>query len=320
MAGLISVTALIMLTLQPQLVFDTGAWLSFLSVAALGWAGSLTAGNNSERDVLPDALTTGERLRAVWSVVQSWLVLRYTQMLAVVAATSPLIAATFHVVSPVALVVNVLLIPVTAVVLCCGFVTLAVGLLVPSAAFVPGCGFSALLKCLTRSVDAASDLHVGHVYIADLPAWFVPVWYSLLVAALLLRPGRWKRAAAISLFASVLLVIAQNRSAPETDRVRCTVLDVGHGNATVVELSNGQVFLVDAGAMNSGERAADVVCRFLWQRGCRELNGILISHADSDHYNSVAEILRQIPVGEVITSRQVGQFGFTLRSGVTETA
>ena len=37
MAGLISVTALVMLVWQPQLVFETGAWLSFLSVAALGW-------------------------------------------------------------------------------------------------------------------------------------------------------------------------------------------------------------------------------------------------------------------------------------------
>ncbi len=80
----------------------------------------------------------------------------------------------------------------------------------------------------------------------------------------------------------------------------CTVLDVGHGSATVLEFPNGDVMLVDAGARSRDNRTAEIVCRFLWNRGHRRLNCVAISHADTNHINGLPGIIGRISIDEIV--------------------
>ena len=301
--SLLSITAIIMISAQPHLVFDTGAWLSFLSVAALGWVSGRTISEVEQQDVPADALSAGEKLRDVFQSLWTRLKLRWRQMLSILALTTPVVAATFHVISPAGILVNVLLIPLTGLTLCVGFALLAAGMLHPSLALLVGPGFSWLLSTMTRIVDATSSVHLSHVYVADVPGWFLLTYYMLVPLILSVRWRPLKRMAVLCLYCSILaaFISATQRDAP--GELRCTVLDVGHGSAAVLEFPDGEVILVDGGAMNRGERAADTICQFLWNQGHRSLNGILISHADADHYNAVAGILGRLPVSEIITSR-----------------
>ncbi len=307
MAGLIAVTALIMLVWQPHLVFETGAWLSFLSVAALGWVDARASSNVENNDVPCDAFTVWDRVREMAGRFWKWLTHRYLQMLTILALTTPIVATTFHVISPVGLIVNVLLIPATALVLCVGFVTMFVGLLVPMAASMFGVAFSFLLRALMSVVDLSSEIHIGHLYVADAPLWFVPAYYVLLLAAIGTRRLPQRMLAISVVFVIVITAVSATHSSGRPEGLRCTVLDVGHGSAAVLELNNGQTILIDAGAMNRGERAADEICSFLWHSGIRHLNAIIVSHADMDHYNAVPAIPSRIPVAELITSRQVAR-------------
>ncbi|MCP4507698.1 MAG: ComEC/Rec2 family competence protein, partial [Fuerstiella sp.] len=125
LVSLLSVTAIIMVSAQPHLVFNTGAWLSFLSVAALGWVSGRTMPEDVHQDVPADALSAGEKMRDMLSNLSTRLAHRFRQVLSIRALATPVVAATFHVISPVGLIVNVLLIPLTAVTLCAGFVLLA---------------------------------------------------------------------------------------------------------------------------------------------------------------------------------------------------
>ena len=68
---------------------------------------------------------------------------------------------------------------------------------------------------------------------------------------------------------------------PQNVGLTVTVLDSGHGSAAVIECGD-QVVLVDAGSLNQGRRAAEVVSSFLWARGWNHIDQVLISHADSD--------------------------------------
>ncbi len=301
--SLLSLTALLMLLWQPGLVFDTGAWLSFLSVAALGWVSSRNAADDGDREAPPDALTLRDRLRDLGRVIGKRLSLRYRQMLSILALTTPLVASEFHVVSPVGLLINVLLIPFTALTLVLGFLLLLTGFLLPVAAPLPGYAFSTALELLLAVVHMTARWNVGHLYIADLPRWFVPAFYSLLLCALIapLRPIR--RLAAVSVLVIVLVGFRLSDQVPDVAGVRCTILDVGHGSAAVVEAGDGRVMLIDAGAMNRSDRAADIICRFLWTRGYRRLDCILISHADMDHFNALGGILPRIPVGEILLAQ-----------------
>src|SRR5436309_2349619 len=83
-------------------------------------------------------------------------------------------------------------------------------------------------------------------------------------------------------------------------RLRVTVLDVGQGDAIVVETPDGRAVVVDAGAggpwrLDAGERA---VAPFLWNRGVLALHATLTTHADIDHAGGMAALRRLFAVTE----------------------
>jgi len=85
--------------------------------------------------------------------------------------------------------------------------------------------------------------------------------------------------------------------------LRCTFLAVGHGCATVIELPNGQTFLFDAGSLYGERTAQQRVENALWERGIGDIDAVLISHADVDHFNAVPGLLTTFPTGTLLTSR-----------------
>lgn len=301
--NLLAITVVVMLMADPYLAFDTGAWLSFLAVAALGRVSALANQDEVNPEAPPDALTRWEQWRQVIGELRSKAALRYKQTLYVLAATTPLVAAAFHVISPVSLIVNVLLIPFTFVCLCAGFVTLISGYLLPLAAGVPGTIFSWTLGTMMATVQASAAMPGGHLYVADVPAWFIPAYYGLLITLIYSRDTALSHVSRVGLLTLVSVAFFWCTSAPTTAGMQVTVLDIGHGSAAVVEFE-GKVVLVDAGSLSRSERTTDVVCRFLWNRGYHQVNAIVISHADMDHYNAVPGILERMPVAQIITSQQ----------------
>jgi competence protein ComEC len=84
-----------------------------------------------------------------------------------------------------------------------------------------------------------------------------------------------------------------------SDEMRVTFLSVGHGGCTVIETPDGRVLLYDAGTMAGPDAVKRVIAPYLWQRGVRRIDELFLSHADLDHYNGVAQLLRRFPVGQV---------------------
>lgn len=303
MGSLIGTTAMLLIVLNPSIAFDVGAWLSFLAVGALGWVSE----NNpppKDRAAPPDAITWQEQLRETAAEYRDWLWLNYHRMLAITLLTAPLVATQFHVVSLVGMVINILLIPLTSVTLICGYIAVFIGLFVPPLASIAASPFDWMLGVLQLSVSVTADSRIGFVMIPDLPNWFVPVYYGLLALSVTAQHSVVRRSFRISLLVIVILVFRMVCQVPEHQGVTCSVLAVGHGNAVVVQTPDNRVLLFDAGAMHRGERTADTVCRFLWNRGHRMIDAIVISHPDLDHYNAVASLLERMPVGRVLLTEE----------------
>jgi competence protein ComEC len=301
--SLLGVTAIVLLIFDPSIAFDVGAWLSFLCVGALGWVAERTPARE-DRDAPPEALTWQERLSELRAGLLTWIGRSYQQMLAVTLLSAPLVATQFHVVSLTGMLINLLLIPFTTATLIVGYVFIAAGLAVPPLAIIPGTVFGLCLTVLNSAVSFSADVRLGFVTIPDLPAWFLPAYYFLLAASALASRSSARLALRVILLALVTLLFRNVCISPVSPNLECTVLSVGHGNATVVETPDGHVLLFDAGALNRGERTADLISRFLWNRGHRQINAIVISHPDADHYNAVSSLLDRIPVGQLIITRE----------------
>jgi competence protein ComEC len=120
------------------------------------------------------------------------------------------------------------------------------------------------------------------------------------------RRGTHRRLArSLAAAAGVLLVASALATVwpalrPADGRLRVTVLDVGQGDAIVVEGPDGRALLVDAGAggpyrLDAGER---VVAPFLWNRGVLRLQAVVVTHADLDHAGGIAAIRDRFTVRE----------------------
>jgi competence protein ComEC len=85
-------------------------------------------------------------------------------------------------------------------------------------------------------------------------------------------------------------------------RLRVSVLDVGQGDAILVETPDGQAMLVDAGPggpkrLDAGER---VVAPVLWNRGIMALAAAVTTHDDRDHAGGMEAIRRAFTIGETL--------------------
>src|SRR5205814_7389396 len=76
-------------------------------------------------------------------------------------------------------------------------------------------------------------------------------------------------------------------------RLRVTFLDVGQGDAAVLELPGGRVLVVDAGGFPGGDfdTGAAVVGPFLWSRKILRIDALAMTHAHPDHSGGLPYLL-----------------------------
>jgi len=303
MGSLIGATTLLLILFDPSIAFDVGAWLSFLAVGALGWVSDRTP-VPVDRPAPPDAPTWQDRLRDVRVRLQGKLWISYRQILAVTLLAAPLVATQFHLVSLTGMAINILLIPFTTATLIVGYLFVATGLALPPAAAIFGVPFNSLLTGLNDSVEASAGWSYGFVSIPDLPVWFLATYYVLLLSSAMASRSLMRQSLRLVLLTLVTIQFWWVCRTPDCHGLTCTVLSVGHGNAVVVETPDDKVLVFDAGALNRGNRTADLISRFLWHKGHRMIDAIVISHADADHYNAIPGLLARMPVGQIVMTTE----------------
>ncbi len=70
--------------------------------------------------------------------------------------------------------------------------------------------------------------------------------------------------------------------------LRITAIDVGQGDATLIEAPSGEAMLIDAGPPGATDAA---ILPLLESRGVRELSQIIITHFHEDHTGGLSEVL-----------------------------
>ncbi|MCC6555798.1 MAG: DNA internalization-related competence protein ComEC/Rec2 [Polyangiaceae bacterium] len=116
-------------------------------------------------------------------------------------------------------------------------------------------------------------------------------------------PTRARRIAALAAGAAalILLEIAAIRAGAPRGRLRVTVLDVGQGDAVLVDLPGGGAMLVDAGGFVGSpvDTGARVVRPFRRARRRSRLDLVVLSHPHPDHFGGLPSALDGIEVGEL---------------------
>ncbi len=114
--------------------------------------------------------------------------------------------------------------------------------------------------------------------------------------------GAWRRAAApkralaVALLAAVIGLAWQRAAGPAKapDKPTVTFLDVGQGDATLIQDGRGAAVLFDGGPPEAR------TYRLLRREGVRKLSLVVATHASRDHHGGLAEVIRRIPTGALL--------------------
>jgi competence protein ComEC len=277
----LALAGLILLGCRPQDLWDPGFQASFAATAAIVALAP------------PLAAWLGQR---GWP---GWLAAGVAVSLAAQAGVTPVMAAHFNQASLAGVAVNLVVVPLAAAATTLGLLGLGLGAASETlAAWLLNAVWPVLLAIrLAVRLAAAWPWAMLHV---PAPGWVASgLWYAGL--GMLARPsGPAGRGAAAALLATAAGLGLAPWLTPGDGRLRVTFLDVGQGDATLVELPDGARLLVDGGP--AGPRRFDVgervLAPFLWNLGVRRLDVVAMSHSDPDHAGGLAAVVRHFAVGE----------------------
>jgi competence protein ComEC len=88
-------------------------------------------------------------------------------------------------------------------------------------------------------------------------------------------------------------------SQPPRGWLRFTMLDVGQGDALVLQWPTGQTLLVDAGGLGEFDVGGRVVTPALWALGVRRLDWLAFTHPDADHIGGALGVAADLRPREI---------------------
>ncbi|MFM2094755.1 MAG: hypothetical protein RIS70_1879 [Planctomycetota bacterium] len=300
----LAASAIFVMCMQPSALFQTGTQLSFLAVAVL----CMLETHRSKEPVDPlDRLIAQLRpwpVRWMHSLaIAFWELFRTSAVVWIIAL--PLVWYRFRLISPIALLLNPLVVLPMAMALYFGFAALVCSWCSSTSAQLFGWACGKCLAFIEYLLRMGSKIPGNHVWFPAPDLVWVLACYGVLVLWAVMPgyrpPRRWLIAGLLVIVASGLWSARLMPRGSESE-LTCTFAAVGHGTAVLLELPGGVHVLYDAGHLGNPATVAQSLSACLWSKGITHLDAIVISHADLDHYNAVPTLLERFSVGVVYVS------------------
>lgn len=308
--NLLGLSALIIMGADAHQPFSTGFQLSFVAVFSILLL-TPELQNMFEGETTIERMTTRQKNDSVAGHLWRFVYLSLAVSAAAWIGTFPLTAYTFNRIAPLSILVNVFVYPIVCLMLSIGMLGFMVSVVVyplGQALLLVAAYFGEWLLSLIHlaaQTPVVSRLFLPSPWLVSLILFYL--WLLLFVSRGYLEFSRLKLGICAVACCIVHAVHTNFKHQEQKGSFSVTVLDVGHGGATFVELPDGTNLLYDVGSSSSSDISARTVAPFLWQRGITELDRVVISHLDSDHYSGFPSLLQRIKVKELIVTPQTFQ-------------
>jgi competence protein ComEC len=327
----LAMAAMMILIVHPPSVFSISFQLSFAAVLAIIYGLSR----------LPPIWSSGPNRtrKQKWAKAATKLYYFFMTSFFAIIGTLPLVMYYFNQVSLVGLPANIVFIPLI------GFVVVPLGILAvfilpftASGALVLLKAASAALEPVIRIITVISGWSFSAINTVtpnylEIVSFYVLFWALLNFKSVQTekssdlnndRNGHTKKsiqkpAVAVALLTVLLFSADAGYGLYRRywhDDLRVTMIDVGHGNAALLELPYGHTMLIDGGGFSDNrvfDVGASVVAPFLWRKKIRTVDTLVLSHANSDHLNGLIYIAENFHVKQVwLNHESADTFGYRL--------
>ncbi len=276
----LSISALVLLWARPVSLFDLGFQLTYTATLSI--------------------LLFQSRLKRFFPR----LPLRLNEILAVTVAAQmgvlPFSVRAFNRVTLVPLLLNAAALPLVAGIMVGGYAYLSVAGMLPGLAGTAAFPLRFLLQALLTLARLGGRMPLV-TYRIPTPSLMVCAAYVLFLLAWRL-PRFFKGQAMVTAsgFVLSLALLIFHPISPARSGLSVSFIDVGHGDAILVELPGRETMLVDGGGQREGtfDIGERVVSPFLWNRGIKHVDTMVLTHPHPDHARGLQAVARNFSVGE----------------------
>ncbi len=278
----LGLAALLILLVHPHYLFDAGFQLSFVSVISIVY-------------FVP-------RIEKLFPAAQnrylSYLIRAGSVSLAAWIGVAPLVAYYFNIVTPVAVVANLLIVPCLFLVVSAGICFLFFALIwAPLGAIFAQTSALSLLG-LSKLASLIGQIPFGFFASAPPSVFLFCGYYSGLILIFNYRKldiAPAKIAIALAVIANI--IVWRPLFEASSDKLTVTFLDVGHGDAIFIQFPRKGAMLIDGGpASDENDAGKAVILPFLRNRGINKVDAVLLTHPDNDHVGGLPSVIKNVEV------------------------
>lgn len=232
-----------------------------------------------------------------------WLLSIFIVSLSAQIAVAPLMAYYFNKVSLIAVISNLVILPMIGVLLASGFslyISSFMGIQILSiAAKITGIFISAT----TTMVDFFANIPYSTVMTAPPTVFFMIFYYTAAAGIPKFKNYLWKPAVIAS--SCILLILFAVNTFPSKKPFSVTFIDVGLGDAVYCEYPNGLNMLIDGGGSWDPAALYDigetVVSPVILNRGRTSIDTVVLTHPHINHYQGLIAVAENFRVHKFIT-------------------
>ncbi len=205
----------------------------------------------------------------------------------------------FHRVTVTALPANILVLPLTEIMMPAAVLAIGLGYTWLALAKIPALVASFALDAITGTIHLLGNLRVADLRVPTPAISAIIFALCALSFAMLLAQRRTLLAAGgLVLLAASAFWVAEIPPRPELvpKVLEVTAIDVGQGDSLFLAFPDGHTALVDAGGMpqwmhSEFDIGEEVVSPYLWSRGIGRLDAVEVTHPHADHIGGMYAVL-----------------------------
>jgi competence protein ComEC len=276
----VALSALVILIIYPHSIFMPTFQLTFVSVFS----------------IILFTKTFYPHARA-WHPVLKWSFSSVLITISAMIGTFPVVLYHFYGINPIAFIHNIIAVPLMCVI---AMPLALVGMLVPYGEHL----LRLSGEIISITLFILNHLNAGYIYPLIRPTLFETMSYFIIVVSLFFVRERLVRFIFIFILLPALLIYsyAVVKERFYSNNLCFNFIDVGLGDAVLVEAPRGMRMLIDSGGLYSGDfdMGKSVLTPVLLSKKVRSIDYVINTHPHSDHYGGLSYILNHFNVKHFI--------------------
>jgi len=285
--------ALVILIYNPLTLFETGFQMSFAA----------TIGIIYFFPIFREALKIYKLPKFF-----NWLISIFLVSFSAQIAIAPSLAYYFNKVSLIALVSNLVILPMIGISLGAGFALYLTSLIGTQLLFIVSKVTGGLVSVIIYLVDMFANIPYSTIRTPTPSIYFIMLFYIIVIGLPKIKNYIWKRVVILS-FGILILLPILNYFSENKKNLEITFIDVGLGDAVYCKFPDGSNMLIDGGGdwgakYDIGET---IVSPFLWNKGVTKIDTVVLTHPHINHFQGLIAVCNNFKIKKFITSGEISK-------------